>query len=81
VSAAKIIIFWKRMNIFYDYLHNTTYYNCGGAVEGSKEEGEVPGVYKADMRCTWAMGWATSISKAYGKYMECTYMNQSLHGL
>jgi len=30
------------MNIFYYYLHTTTYYKCGGVVEGS-EEGEVQG--------------------------------------
>ncbi len=57
------------MNIFYDYLHTTTYFKCGGAVEGGKGKGEAQMVFTANMRHARAVGWATSISEVYVMFM------------
>ena len=44
---------------------------CGGAEEGGRKKGKSKG-------CTWAMGWATSISKLYVVSMQCTYKEEAL---
>ena len=56
-------------------------WRCGGSEEGDEEGGRS----KAEMRCTWTVSQATSISEVYSISVQCTYMGESLlessHGL
>ena len=66
----KNVIILKRMNIFYDYLHTTTYFMCEGAVEGRKVRREGKSmVFTAKMHHARAVGWAESISEVYVMFM------------